>query len=123
MDHLHHGFDRRRAPKRGPSGQHLIEDRPPSQAVDVGGRPYFAIPPPCLLGRNVAGRALTCPLSVWPSSSSSRLARPKSVILGIPSQVNRTFDGLRSRWMIPAAWAAWIARARMLKVSAARIPG
>ena len=28
---------------------------------------------------------MTWPLSVWPSSESSRLARPKSVILGAPS--------------------------------------
>ena len=63
------------------------------------------------------------PVSVCLLSDSSRLARPKSVILGMPSAVNRTLAGLRSRWTIPASWAAWTARASVTISSAACRPG
>ena len=48
---------------------------------------------------------------IWPDSvcrlsDSSRLARPKSVILGVPSLLNSTLLGFKSRWMIPASWAS-----------------
>ncbi len=45
-----------------------------------------------------------------PVTASSALAMPKSMTRG-PSMVSSTLDGLRSRWMIPAAWIAWSARA------------
>ena len=51
------------------------------------------------------------PLRVWLESSSSRLARPKSVILGVPSAVRRMLAGFRSRWTMPCRWAKSIARA------------
>ena len=41
------------------------------------------------------------------------------MILGMPSAVNRTLVGLRSRWTIPAWWATWMARARVAISSAA----
>ena len=41
------------------------------------------------------------------------------MILGTPSSVNRTLVGLRSRWTIPAWWAAWTARASVTISSAA----
>ena len=63
------------------------------------------------------------PVSVCPSSESIRLARPKSVILGTPSEVYKTLVGLRSRWMIPAWCATWMARARVTINSAAWLPG
>ena len=41
------------------------------------------------------------PERVWPTSSSSCLARPKSVIFGVPSLASRMLAGLMSRWMMP----------------------
>ena len=48
---------------------------------------------------------MIAPVRVCCESPSIRLARPKSVILGLPSGVSRTLAGFRSRWMIPRAWA------------------
>ena len=66
---------------------------------------------------------MTWPVWVWPSSRSSRLARPKSVTLGVPSASNRTLAGLRSRWTIPARCATSTARASVATSSAAGRPG
>ena len=60
------------------------------------------------------------PDSVWWSSESMRLARPKSVIFGTPSVVNSTLLGFKSRWMIPASWANWMAAASVASNCAAR---
>ncbi|OKJ79532.1 hypothetical protein AMK31_26085 [Streptomyces sp. TSRI0107] len=48
---------------------------------------------------------MTAPVLVSPPSVTVSRARaiPKSMTRG-PSMVSRTLDGLRSRWMIPAAW-------------------
>ena len=51
------------------------------------------------------GEPRIAPVPVWPLSSSSRLARPKSVILGVPSAASSTLAGLRSRWTIPCRCA------------------
>ena len=99
------GLDRRLAQERRPAGQRLVEDRP--QGVDVGGRAdALANGPrparaPCSWACPSPGRR-----AVRAESSSSSLARPKSLILGMPSAVSRTLLGLRSRWMTPAWWAA-----------------
>ncbi len=53
---------------------------------------------------------MIAPVCVWPASSSF-LASPKSVILGVPSAASSTLAGLRSRWMTLAWWAACIAPA------------
>ncbi len=47
------------------------------------------------------GVPMTAPVRVWPAVPSSCLARPKSVILAVPSFVSRTLAGFRSRWMTP----------------------
>ena len=77
------------------------------------------------------------PLCVWLESSSTRLARPKSAILGtvvrdqwsagsetcesasrlrtmddwLPTLARRMFAGLRSRWTMPRWWATSMVRA------------
>ena len=68
-----------------PAREQLVEDRP--QRVDVGGRADVPDVPPGLLGGHVAGRAHDRRRSASCSLSDSiRLARPKSVTLGIPSR-------------------------------------
>ena len=57
------------------------------------------------------------PVRVWPSVSSSSRAKPKSVILGMPSPSKSTLAGLISRWITPAVWAAAIARANPTQVA------
>lgn len=57
------------------------------------------------------GEPTVAPVCVTPPASASRArAIPKSMTRG-PSMVIRTLDGLRSRWMIPAAWIDPSARA------------
>src|SRR5450432_4796743 len=52
------------------------------------------------------------------------LARPKSSTLTRPSRVNRMLSGLRSRWTIPASWAAASASAICTAVSSSlRVAG
>ena len=103
-DDLHRGVQRRGRLERRPAGQQLVEDG--AQGVDVGGRadgpscPRPA-PEPC---------SWACPGwprcgVVAPGTRRARLARPKSVILGVPSSVSRTLAGFRSRWMMPCSWA------------------
>ena len=62
---------------------------------------------------------MTRSVVVRPPSTSSRLANPKSVILGVPSASNRMFRGVRSRWTTPARCAAWTAHASVMISSAA----
>ena len=60
-----------------------------------------------------------------PSSACVSLARPKSRTLTTPSGVTITFAGLRSRWTMPAAWAAASASASGIAIrstSPSRIP-
>src|SRR5262249_14353157 len=56
-------------------------------------------------------------------STSSRLARPKSLILGAPSLVSRMLAGLRSRCTMPCWWAACTARAAVSVRRAAWLGG
>jgi hypothetical protein len=63
------------------------------------------------------------PDRVWPSSSSSFLASPKSAILSAPSAPTRTFWGFRSRWTTLWSWAYWMARARAWVMAAASSGG
>ena len=48
----------------------------------------------------------TPPVAVCWVSALTALASPKSATLTRPSSAIRTFSGLMSRWMRPAAWAA-----------------
>ena len=54
----------------------------------------------------------------WESPSIC-LARPKSVILGLPSSVIKTLAGFRSRWMMPRACGSAIARQSSITIVAA----
>ena len=54
---------------------------------------------------------------------ASDLARPKSVILGVPSAASRTLPGFRSRWTMPSRCASATARASASINSAARRAG
>ena len=62
---------------------------------------------------------MMAPERVCWESPSICLARPKSVILGLPSSVSRTLAGFRSRWMMPRACASAIARQSSITIVAA----
>ena len=106
----------RAAAERPPARDHLVEhgaeaedvaarvDRPaaaPARATCSAGVPATV---PGRLSRAWASSVVSSSPSV-PSAWSS-LARPKSRTLTTPSGVTMTFAGLRSRWTMPAAWAA-----------------
>ncbi len=55
------------------------------------------------------GVPMAAPVAVW-AVPSAATAMPKSMTRG-PSAASSTFDGLRSRWTIPAPWMAWSASA------------
>ena len=97
--------------RRRPAGEQVVEDG--AERIDVRGRADLARSCRGLFGRHVGRRAEHDPgRRVWFwSCSSIRLARPKSVSLGVPSAVSRTLAGLRSRWMMCCSWAWWTARA------------
>ena len=92
----------RLAQERRPAGEHLVEDG--AQGVDVRGRPDFAHRAAGLLGGHVARRAEDGARRRMRSRAPrrvERLARPKSVTLGVPSASSRTLAGLRSRCRMP----------------------
>ena len=62
---------------------------------------------------------MTAPVTVRPSSSSIRLARPKSVTWAWPSRSSRMLAGFRSRWRMPRWWAWWTASATSATILAA----
>jgi hypothetical protein len=63
-------------------------------------------------GGMYAGVPIKSPVCVSRRSSASvRRARPKSMITGCFDGVIMMFDGFRSRWMTPLAWASAMARA------------
>ena len=95
VGHLAHGLHGRFALEGRASGEHLVEDR--AQRVDVGCRADMLGAAPRLLGGHVARRSHDQTGFRRRARDSSRLARPKSLILGIPLAVNRILVGLRSR--------------------------
>ena len=75
------GVQRRRALERRPAGEQLVEDR--AEGVDVGRRADRRRLPLGLLGGHVARRAERRRRLRSAACRSERLARPKSVILGV----------------------------------------
>ena len=120
FDDLPQRLRRRVRVKGRPAGQHLVQDRP--QRVDVRGRPDGRSGPGPARGPCSSASPAGC-RSGSAAASSSRRASPKSVILGVPSAVSRTFAGFRSRWMIPWSWAACTASASVASSAAARPAG
>ena len=104
--------------KRRRAGQQLVEQH--AQAIDVAARVHVQSVRAACSGDMYSGvpmiwaKLVNSVLSVscWPVA----LAMPKSMTFttGVPScSVTSTFDGLRSRWMIPFWWAcctAWQTR-------------
>ena len=121
-EHLLDRLRRRLRPERRPAREQLVEDRP--QGVDVRGRPDRAASRPGPARGPCSSASPAGPRSgSAPARSSSRRARPKSVILGVPSAVSRTLAGFRSRWTIPPRCAASTASASVASSAAASRAG
>src|SRR5262249_25039823 len=137
--HLHervHGA----APLEGRhAGEQFVEHGPRAQTSVCG--PIWRDRPPACSGAMYDGVPITAPVAVdWPDTWS-RLASPKSAILGIKDEGGRMRDesegfdsslvlppssflsrmlaGLRSRWTTPRSWAWWMARASTANRAAA----
>ena len=96
-------------------GEALVEGD--AEGLDVGAAVEADRAAQELLGGHVGRGAEESPVRVRVGrSASSRRARPKSRITGSPSGVIMMLPGLMSRWMTPASWAAWRARAALSKM-------
>ena len=110
VDHLREHGQARAAAECLASGHHFIEHRAEAENV----RPGVNLATLGLLGRHVRWRAddrsgvggrKYCFVSADGLRGSRSLAMPKSRTLTTPPCVTMTLDGLRSRWMMPAACA------------------
>ena len=102
--HLH---DRASCESRPPS-QHLEQDGARREEIGCARRqaPRSRAPAPCSGAcRPAIPDCVIAVIVVAAGSSRSGRASPKSSSL-TPWAVTNTFDGLRSRWMIPRAWSA-----------------
>ena len=94
---------RSRAHRTAAAGQQVIQRR--ADGVDVGAHVERVAAK--LFGRRVLRRALKPPPPSSPHVARSvEMDRPKSPTFTAPSASMKQFDGLMSRWRMPAAWAA-----------------